>query len=64
VLASGRRAVPAGLPWHTDDPTPLVLHTFDSVEAALSFVKNPELAQRMKEGGVVGPPRIEIFETV
>lgn len=41
-----------------------ILHTFDSVEATESFISNPELAERMKEGGVVGPPRIEIFETL
>jgi hypothetical protein len=34
------------------------LHTFDSVEAAESFISNPELAERVKEGGVTGPPRI------
>jgi len=44
--------------------TILVLHTFDSIDAAQSFARDPELAQRMKDGGVIGQPRIEIFGTV
>ncbi len=44
--------------------TVVVLLTFDSVEAATSFVNNPDLARAMKDGGVVGSPRIEVFETV
>jgi hypothetical protein len=44
--------------------TIVVLHTFASVEAAEAFIANPELAEKMAEGGVIGAPRLEIFETV
>jgi heme-degrading monooxygenase HmoA len=46
-----------------DDPnTVLVLHYFDSVEAARAFFANPELRDAMQRGGVLGEPRIEFYE--
>jgi heme-degrading monooxygenase HmoA len=46
-----------------DDPnTVLVLHYFDSVDAARAFFANPELRDAMQRGGVQGEPRIEFFE--
>jgi hypothetical protein len=43
--------------------TVLVLHTFDSVDAANAFVSAPELGEAMQKAGVVGEPRIEIYAT-
>jgi heme-degrading monooxygenase HmoA len=46
-----------------DDPdTVLVLHYFDSVDAARAFFANPDLRDAMQRGGVEGEPRIEYFE--
>lgn len=46
-----------------DDPNNiLVLHYFDSVDAARTFFANPELREAMQRGGVQGEPRIEFFE--
>lgn len=46
-----------------DDPNNvLVLHYFDSVDAARAFFANPELADAMRRGGVQGEPRIEFYE--
>ena len=42
----------------------LVVMGFESVEAAQGFVESPELAAKMEEAGVSGPPRIEIYEEV
>lgn len=42
----------------------LVLHFFDTVEAARSFASNPGLAEAMRSSGVVGTPRATITETV
>ncbi len=48
-----------------DDPNNItVVHGFDSVEAARSFVDNAELKEAMQQAGVTSPPRIEIFEEV
>ena len=48
-----------------DDPNMVaVVAGFESVEAAQAFLNNPELAQKMEEAGVSGPPRIEIYEEV
>ena len=48
-----------------DDPNVIaVVAGFESVEAAQAFLNNPELARRMEEAGVSGPPRIEIYEEV
>ena len=41
-----------------------VIHHFDSVEAATSFVSNPELAKVMGESGVIGAPHITIAQTI
>ena len=41
-----------------------VLATFDSVDTASAFVANPELAEVMKAGGVIGAPNITITEVV
>ncbi|MGY3379466.1 cyclase [Arthrobacter sp. H-02-3] len=46
-----------------DDPdTVLVLHYFDSVEKARALAANPELKQAVQRSGIVGEPRIEIYE--
>lgn len=42
----------------------LVLHFFDTVEAAQSFASNPGLAEAMRSSGVFGTPRLTITETV
>ena len=42
----------------------VVLHTFDSVEAAEAFFSNPDLAEKMKQSGVIGRPQIDIYETI
>ena len=43
--------------------TVLVLHSFDSVDAANAFLAAPELAEAMQKFGVVGEPRIEVYST-
>ncbi len=46
-----------------DDPNNvLVLHYFDSIDAARAFFANPELADAMRRSGVQGEPRIEFYE--
>lgn len=40
----------------------LVLHYFDSVDAARAFFVNPELKNAMGRGGVGGEPRVEFYE--
>ena len=45
-----------------DPDNVLVLHYFDSVDAAKAFFANPELQDAMKRGGIQGEPRIEFFE--
>lgn len=48
-----------------DDPNNVVVVAgFSSADAAQGFASNPELADKMKEGGVVGAPRIETYEEV
>lgn len=48
-----------------DDPNLVtVVMGFDSVESAQAFLDNPELAEKMEEAGVTGPPRIELYEEV
>jgi len=44
--------------------TVIVLHHFDTLEDARAFAANPALAEAMKNGGVIGHPRIEIFEVI
>ena len=39
-----------------------VLATFDSVDAATTFVASPELGESMREGGVIGAPNVTITE--
>ena len=41
----------------------LILHEFPTVEQAEAFATNPDLQSAMQQAGVVGPPRIEIFES-
>jgi heme-degrading monooxygenase HmoA len=45
-----------------DPDNVLVLHYFDTVDAAKAFFANPELKDAMQRGGVQGEPRIEFFE--
>ena len=48
-----------------EDPNVVaVVMGFDSVEAAQAFLDSPELAAKMEEAGVSGPPRIELDEEV
>jgi hypothetical protein len=48
-----------------DDPnTVAVVAGFESVDAAQAFLGNPDLRDKMVEAGVVGEPRIEIYEEV
>lgn len=45
-----------------DPDNVLVIHRFDTLEAAQTFFANPELAEAMQKAGVQGQPRIEFFE--
>jgi heme-degrading monooxygenase HmoA len=46
-----------------DDPNNvLVLHYFDSVEAARAFTTLPELKEAMQRAEVQGEPRFEFYE--
>jgi hypothetical protein len=48
-----------------DDPNMVaVVAGFESVDAAEAFLANPDLEAKMLEAGVVGEPRIEIYEEV
>lgn len=48
-----------------DDPNLIaVVAGFETLEAAQSFLDNPELKEKMEEAGVAGEPRIEIYEEV
>ncbi len=48
-----------------DDPNNItVVAGFDTAEAARSFVEDPALAEKMHDAGVIGAPRIELFEEV
>lgn len=50
---------------NTENPNNLtVVHGFESAEAARAFVDRAELKEAMQRAGVVGMPRIEIFEEV
>ena len=42
----------------------LITHDFPSVDQANAFAHDPALKDGMARAGVVGPPRIEIFESV
>jgi len=46
-----------------DDPnTVAVVAGFESIEAAQAFLNNPDLKSKMHEAGVIGEPRIELYE--
>ena len=46
-----------------DDPnTALVLLTCASMAEAEAYIANPQLAERWKQAGVVGTPRVEFFQ--
>ncbi len=48
-----------------EDPNQIIVVAgFPSGEAARAFASNPDLPEKMKEGGVVGTPRIEMYEEV
>jgi heme-degrading monooxygenase HmoA len=48
-----------------DDPNTIaVVCGFESIEAAQAFLGSPDLKAKMAESGVVGEPRIEIYEEV
>ncbi len=48
-----------------EDPnTIVVVAGFETLEAANAFLGSPELKAKMKEAGVSGEPRIEIYEEV
>jgi quinol monooxygenase YgiN len=52
---------------HRDPTNPnsvLVLHSFESVDAAHKFLTDPRLAEKMKSAGVMGEPRIEVYDTI
>lgn len=42
----------------------LVLHYFDTVDAAQSFISNPDLADAMKSGGVIGAPHFTVTKVI
>ncbi len=47
-----------------DDNNITIIAGFKSLEAAEAFIEDPGLADAMKNGGVVGAPRIELYEEV
>ena len=48
-----------------DDPNVIaVVAGFPSLEAAQGFLNDPDLKGKMEESGVVGEPRIELYEEV
>jgi heme-degrading monooxygenase HmoA len=48
-----------------DDPNIVtVVSGFDTLEGAKAFINDPNLKAKMNEAGVVGTPRIEIYEEV
>jgi quinol monooxygenase YgiN len=47
----------------TDDPNSVLLtHRFATADQAQAFLAGPGLRAAMEEAGVVGPPRIEIYQ--
>ncbi len=62
--------VKAGAKFHrvnraVDDPNVVtVVCGWPAAAAAESFKTNPELAAKMKDAGVAGPPRFELYEEV
>ena len=53
-----------GYPYCDDLNMVAVVAGFESVDAAWAFLDNPDLKAKMREAGVVGQPRIEIYEEV
>ncbi|MFQ5555058.1 MAG: cyclase [Acidimicrobiia bacterium] len=48
-----------------DDPNVVaVVAGFASLDAAKAFLDNPDLKTKMGEAGVIGAPRIELYEEV
>ncbi len=48
-----------------EDPNTIaVVAGFETLQAATAFLENPELKAKMQEGGVIGEPRIELYEEV
>ena len=47
-----------------DSSTVLVLQEVPTVDAAEAYADDPELKEAMQRAGVVGPPRIEIYEEI
>ena len=48
-----------------DDPNLItVVAGFDNLDAAHTFLDNPDLKEKMSEAGVKGAPRLEIYEEV
>jgi len=48
-----------------EDPNRIIVVAgFPTDEAAQAFASDPDLPEKMKEGGVVGAPRIETYEEV
>lgn len=45
-----------------DPDNVLVIHHFDTVDAARAFFANPELIEAIQRSGVQGEPRFEFFE--
>jgi hypothetical protein len=41
-----------------------VVAGFDTLELAKAFLDNPTLKTKMTEAGIVGTPRIELYEEV
>ena len=64
-LPTARGALFARVNRSVDDPNRIaVVAGFDSLDAAHSFLGDPELKERMGEAGVTGEPRIEVYEEV
>jgi hypothetical protein len=52
-------------PAAADGPTDVTVHLqFPELAAAQGFLDNPNLAEAMKEAGVVGVPTVKIIELV
>jgi hypothetical protein len=65
VPPQGRRsALPPGEPRGRRPEPVIVVAGFPSGDAAQAFASNPELPEKMKDAGVVGMPRIEMYEEV
>lgn len=47
-----------------DSSVIVVVAGFPTLEAAQAFLGNPDLKEKMMEAGVIGEPRIEVYEEV